>query len=150
MKLTAAEEHGLRCLLQIARKGPDESATIPEIASREGMTEAHVAKTLRVLRTAGLVVSTRGQAGGYGLAHPARQLMVRDVLLLLGEPLYEDGFCDRHAGIDARCRHDSDCTIRAVWRRVQKAVDSALAGLTLQDLLGAERGIRPLAARPAE
>ncbi len=148
MKLTAAEEHGLRCLLQIARKGPGGSATIAEIAGREGMTEAHAAKTLRALRTAGLVASTRGQAGGYGLARPAHQLMVREVLLLLGEPLFADGFCDRHAGIAARCRHASDCSIRAVWRKVQAAVDAALAGLTLQDLLGPDRTIREPAAPP--
>lgn len=150
MKLTAAEEHGLRCLLQIARKGPGGSATIPEIAAREGMSEAHAAKTLHVLRNAGLVASTRGQSGGYSLARPSAQLMVADVLLLLDSPLYGDGFCDRHAGNDERCRHDSDCSIRAVWRKVQKAVDTALAGLTVQDLLRPEREVFLRTERRAE
>ena len=50
MKFSAQEEFGLRCMLQIARLGPDGSLTIPEIAKNEGMSTTHVAKLLMILR----------------------------------------------------------------------------------------------------
>ena len=49
MRLTAQEEYGLRCLLQVAR-GEDKAMTTPEIAEREGLSEAHVHKLMRLLQ----------------------------------------------------------------------------------------------------
>ena len=54
---------------------------------------------MRILRTAGLVQSTRGQAGGYSLARPAGEINVGEALAALGGRLYEPSFCDTHAGI---------------------------------------------------
>ena len=64
MKLSAQEEYGLRCLLQLARHAPGESLAIPEISQAEGITHHNVAKLLRILRQGGIVASARGQAGG--------------------------------------------------------------------------------------
>src|SRR2546430_15546874 len=70
MRLSAQEEYGLRCLLQVAR-GHEGSTTTPEIAEREGLSQAHVHKLMRFLRRGGLVKSVRGRKGGYQLARPA-------------------------------------------------------------------------------
>ena len=94
MKFTAQEEYGLRCLLQIARE-PTGSVTIPEIAKREALTPAYVAKLMRVLRRVGLVKSTRGQKGGYRLAYPPDRMNLGMVLAALGGRLYSDDFCGR-------------------------------------------------------
>ena len=84
MKFSAQEEYGLRCLLQIARLGPEGSLTIPEIARHEGMSPTHVAKLLMILRRDGFLASTRGQQGGYALALPPEKTYVGDVLASLG------------------------------------------------------------------
>ena len=44
MKFSSSEEYGLRCMLQMAKKGPQGTATIQELAQKEGMTSAYVAK----------------------------------------------------------------------------------------------------------
>lgn len=135
MKFSAQEEYGLRCLLQIARLGPDGSLTIPEIAKNEGLSTTHVAKLLMILRRDGFLVSTRGQQGGYALARPADKTYVGDVLASLGGRLYDDGFCARHGGDDEACRHQVDCSVRSLWQSIQSAVDGIVATLTLQNLL---------------
>lgn len=134
MKFSAQEEFGLRCLLQIARLGPEGSLTIPEIARNEGMSTTHVAKLLMILRKDGFLVATRGQQGGYALARPADKTYVGDVLATLGGRLYDDGFCDRHNGAE-ECRHHVDCSVRSLWQSIQSAVDNIVATLTLTDLL---------------
>ncbi len=102
MRLTTQEEYGLRCLLQVAR-GQEESLTTPQIAEREGLTQAHVHKLMRVLRRAGLVKSVRGRKGGYQLARPAEQINVGVVLASLGGNLYSTDFCGQHAGNERIC-----------------------------------------------
>ena len=113
MKLSTQEEYGLRCLLQLAA-GEGKSLTIAELTKLEGISPANVAKIMRVLRRSGFVKSTRGQAGGYALARPADQISVAEVLAALGGRLFDSGFCDRHAGVEVRCHHLGDCSIRPV------------------------------------
>jgi Rrf2 family protein len=135
MKLSAQEEYGLRCLLQLSRQEPGVSLTIPEISQAEGITTHNVAKMLRRLRCEGFVESVRGQHGGYALARPASRIRVAEVLDALGGRLYDPAFCDHHAGSEANCAHSAAaCSVRALWDRLQRAVDQALGPLTLADL----------------
>jgi len=138
MKLSAQEEYGLRCLVQLGRNS-DRSLTIAELSQLEGVSAPNVAKIMRVLRRAGFVKSTRGQAGGYVLARPAGQVVVGEVLGALGGRLFDARFCERHAGVVLSCTHLTDCSIRPVWRQVQEVVDQVLGKLTLNHLLCTEQ-----------
>jgi Rrf2 family iron-sulfur cluster assembly transcriptional regulator len=135
VKFSAQEEYGLRCLLQLGMQGDGGSLTISELSQREGISVPNVAKMMRVMRRAGFVCSTRGKDGGYTLARPAGQLRIGDLLDTLGGRLYEAGFCERHAGLEQVCSHETGCSIRSVWQMVQSSVDQVLSQLTLQDLL---------------
>jgi Rrf2 family protein len=141
MKLSAQEEYGLRCLLQVVRHDPEGSLTIPEIARTEGLSVPHVAKLMRLLRRGGFVRSARGQAGGYKLARPADQINIGEVLAWLGGRLFEPNFCNIHSGVVKLCTHSVDCSLRSLWRSVQFVVDQMLAKVTLADLLGDERKV---------
>ena len=141
MKLSSQEEYGLRCLLQIARAGEGKSLTIAEVSEREGISASNVAKLMRLLRRADLVHSTRGMAGGYSLSRPASEVRVLEVVTVLGGRLFDADFCDRHAGLEASCLHDSECSIRPVLRRLQAAVDQVLGEFTLQSLLASEQAV---------
>ena len=138
MKLTAHEEYGLRCLIQVARRSAEESVTIPEISRAEGISSAHAAKLLRILRRGGFIKSVRGKVGGYSLARPARAIIVGDVLEALGGRLFETSFCQSHSGQRKVCTHSTDCSLRLLWSTVQSALDQVLSKVTLQDLLRSE------------
>jgi len=141
VKLSSQEEYGLRCLLQLARAGDTASLTISDMAEREGISSPNVAKIMRILRRAGLVRSTRGKAGGYTLSRKAADVRALDVVSALGGRLFDPGFCDRHAGVEAHCLNTGDCSIRPVLRGLQDAVDQVLGELTLASLLGSEREV---------
>jgi Rrf2 family transcriptional regulator, iron-sulfur cluster assembly transcription factor len=134
MKLTSHDEYGLRCLIRLGQEGPAGRLTIPEISSAEGVSEAYVGKLLRMLRLGGLVTAARG-VGGYSLARPASQIVLADVLAVLGGRLYESDFCEMHSGQMEDCVRSVDCSLRVLWRTVQAAVDDVLRRTTLQDLL---------------
>jgi Rrf2 family protein len=148
MKFSSAEEYGLRCLLRIARARGNKGLTIPQISKAEGITEANVGKILRILRLGGFLESSRGQSGGYMLTKSAEQIYIKDVLNALGGRLYDDGFCNVHAGIQQICSNTVDCSIKLLWQLIQNAVDGVIEKLTLKDLLASNDVIVPLITLP--
>ncbi len=138
MKLSANEEYGLRCLVRLGLSGAEGSLTIPEISLAEGVSQAYVAKIMRMLRKGGFVTSARGKAGGYTLARPAAQIVIGDVVEVLGGRLYEAGFCETHSGQREVCTRSVDCSVRSLWHGVQEVIDQVLGKTTLQDLLRTE------------
>jgi Rrf2 family protein len=139
MKISAQDEYGLRILLRIARADDaEEGLSIAQLSELEGMTTAYVAKLTRALRLAGFIQSTRGQKGGYVLALPAETICLGDVLRSLGGPLFDESFCDSHSGAFRICTNSVDCSVRSLWRTLQRAVDLVLDRIYLSDLLGGE------------
>lgn len=135
MKFSAQEEYGLRCLLQLARLKENESLTIPQITQREGLTEPNVAKLLSILRKEGFIQSTRGQTGGYRLSRRADEIIIGDVMEVLGGRLYDKTYCAKHGGYDGACVHISDCSLKSLWNDIQATVDAVVDRITLSDLL---------------
>ena len=144
MKVSAQEEYGMRCLLRIGSCETPEGLTIPDISRMEGLSPANVAKLLRILRLGGFIESARGRSGGYKLARPADQIVIGEVLAVLGGRIYDPSFCDSHTGINAICNHIVDCSMRSLWHSVQNAVDVVLSRITLKDMLGNEKGVTSL------
>jgi Rrf2 family protein len=139
MKFSAQEEYGVRCLLRIAKFFIiEKSLTIPEIARAEGLTEHNAGKILRTLRLGGFLESSRGQIGGYTLTRPPEQILVSDVLSVLGGRLFDDEFCNSHSGAADICTNSIDCSVRSLWKIIQEAVDSVTRKLTIKDLMGNE------------
>lgn len=135
MKLSSHEEYGLRCLLRLGFAGEGASLTIPEISEAEGVSNAYVAKLLRILRNGGFVKSARGKAGGYILARPAAEILIGDVIDSLGGRFFDPGFCDQHSGQMSVCANSVDCSVRSLWRALQIVVDDLLGRTTLHDLM---------------
>ncbi len=138
MKLSAQEEYGIRCLLQMASRGDEASLSIPEISRAEGLSVPNVAKLMRLLRIAGFVKSVRGQSGGYSLAKPANRILVGEVLESLGGKLFGEKFCGRHSGLESACVHNSDCSMRALWVGLQNMLEKVLFHTTLAELMQKE------------
>lgn len=149
MNITAQEEYGLRCLLRVAMHESGDPMRTQEVATAEGLSLEYAAKLMRILKNGGFVASTRGSAGGYLLARPAGEISVWQVLEELGGPLYEEKFCDAHAGSQLSCMHSTDCSIRALWRNVNGILKTALSAITLADLTQSEHAIGAFFLRTA-
>ena len=141
MKISAQEEYGLRCLLQLARAETiGESLTLAQLADLEGISTANAGKLMWILSKAGLVQSTRGIKGGYSLSRPASEIRLNKVIRVLeGEPA--ESHCKSYAGVLDACVHTGDCGIRPVIIELHQIVDNALAEITLSQLLGTEANV---------
>ncbi len=81
MKISAQEEYGLRCLLQLATLSAGESLTLNQIAEREGISQANAGKLMWLLNKAGFVQATRGTKGGYSLARSSGEIRLYSFLV---------------------------------------------------------------------
>ena len=137
MKLSAQEEYGLRCLLQLATVGEGEFLTLGQIAEREGLSTANAGKLLWILNKAGLVTSIRGREGGYRLARPADEIHLNEIIKILDDDVLA-GHCKSYTGVLDACVHTGDCGIRPVIVGLHEIVRNALSGITLAQLIGTE------------
>lgn len=141
MKISAQEEYGLRCLLQLAKAAAKgDSLTLSQVARLEGISAANAGKLMWILTKAGLIQSTRGIKGGYSLARPASEIHLNQVIRVLeGEPA--ESHCKSYSGVLDACVHTGDCGIRPVIVELHQIVDNALADITLSQLLGSEANV---------
>jgi Rrf2 family nitric oxide-sensitive transcriptional repressor len=140
MKLTKLEEQGMRLAMCLARKGGQ--MTLPQLADKEGLSEALVAKVLGKLRTGGVVNALRGRNGGYELSGASDDLAVSAVLRALGRPLIDGCFSGNYGNRTEPCPHTRDCGIRPVWELLEEQVARVLDQVTLSDLVRKEAHVR--------
>ena len=140
MKISAQEEYGLRCLVQLAGLGEGESLTLPQIAELEGISSANAGKLMWLLNKAGFVNSTRGTKGGYFLARPADEILLSEIIKVLDEDVLSK-HCESYTGVLDSCVHKGDCGIRPVIVGLHEIVENALSRITLAQLVGNEKSV---------
>ncbi len=139
MKFTTQEEYGLRLLVRLGfAKINGQGLTIPEISTKEQITEPNVAKILRVLRLAGFLESERGRLGGYSLTKNPDEINIGEVMSILGNKFFDSSYCENQSSTEI-CTHSLDCSIRSFWKIIQQSIDTVINKLTLEDLMGTEK-----------
>ncbi len=140
MKISAQEEYGLRCLVQLATLTDGESLTLPQIAEREGISQANAGKLMWLLNKAGFVQAIRGTKGGYSLARAAGEIHLNEVIKVLDEDVLSK-HCESYTGVLDSCVHKGDCGIRPVIVGLHEIVENALSQITLAQLVGSESSV---------
>lgn len=143
MKISAQEEYGLRCLVQLAGLPTGESLTLPQIAEREGISQANAGKLMWLLNKAGFVSAARGTKGGYSLARPSTEIYLSEVIKVLDADEI-DAHCDGYKGVLEMCIHKGDCGIRPVIVGLHEIVQNALSQITLAQLVGEEAHVNEM------
>jgi Rrf2 family protein len=138
VKITATEEYGLRCMLQLALRA-GETVSLTELVAAEGIAPPFAAKVLLRLRRAGLVQATRGRNGGYALADAAEAITVARILKALGGRLFDSEFCRKHPHpVAGSCARMGNCSLRPVWAHLDALLERFFAQTTLADLVAGE------------
>ncbi len=139
MKITAQEEYGLRCLLQLARQEQETAGEgtllVRDIAEREGLSVAYVEKLLWLLSHSAIVESVRGPKGGYKLTRSASAVSLGEVMRVLGGIQSEEELCGQFTGQHETCVHHGDCGLKPVWTSITEFVNSVFDKIPLSTLL---------------
>lgn len=110
---------------------PDRQITATALAEETRLPKATVAKVLKALAHARVVTGARGAAGGYRLARPAEAVSIAEVVAAIDGAIGVTQ-CSVH---EPSCERSNFCPTRPHWRRINEAVGTALAAVTLADML---------------
>jgi Rrf2 family protein len=136
MHISAVEEYGLRCALQLANLPSGSVLAASQVAEREGISVQYASKILHLFRKAGLVQASRGMQGGFRLVRPANEISLRAVFGAFREDSAE--FCSQYTGQQPECVHRKECSVRPVFQVLAGYFDSVLEHLSLADLVRTE------------
>jgi Rrf2 family protein len=136
MHISAVEEYGLRCALQLANLPEGSVLAASQIAEREGISVQYASKILHLFRKSGLVSASRGMQGGFRLIRPSEQISLKSVFNAFREDKLE--FCSQYVGQHEQCVHLRECSVRPVFHVLAGYFDSVLEHLTLSDLVRTE------------
>ncbi len=115
-------------ILTVMGKTPDELVTAATVSDRTGLPEPTVAKVLKLLCKADLVISTRGASGGYKPAKGNDQISIVEIVTAVDGPVSLTACVE---GNDNCCSYQKCCPVKGRWDFVNDAIHKALEGLTL-------------------
>lgn len=128
MQVTAAVDYAVRAVVQIAAAGSPVSRG--DIATAQGIPAKFLETILLRLREGGLLVSTRGTAGGYALARDAATISVADVVRVVDGPLAAvRGLPPEDTEYPAPAEH-----LRELWVALRAGMRRVLEATTIADL----------------
>lgn len=87
MRVSTKSDYALRALIELATTEVAGAVSAEEIGSRQDIPHGFLQAILADLRRAGVVLSLRGQSGGWKLARDPGEITVADVIRAVDGPL---------------------------------------------------------------
>lgn len=126
MRLSRHAHYAIRTVLDLSQHQRGRSA---EIATRQGIPPAYMAKVVQGLSKAGIVRTHRGTRGGVQLAKPPATVTLRDVIEATEGPIAIN-LCV----VWGDCPCAQPCPVRASLARVQQLLERELGSVTIAEL----------------
>jgi Rrf2 family protein len=144
--ISAKADYAVRALLVLAAEPEGHPVTGQAVARSQDMPVKFVENTLVDLRRKGLVVSQRGNAGGFRLARPPDRITIADVIRAVDGPLAEI----RGERPEATTYQGPAEYLQDVWVAVRASIRSVLEQVTLADVVNGKipRRIQKLTEDP--
>ncbi len=139
MRLTAYTDYTLRVLMYLA-VNPDRQATVQEIATSFGISEAHLTKVVHRLGVVGEVATSRGRNGGLRLGKTPDAINLGTVVRR-SEPDLDLVACFGDIGT---CPIDGACVLSHALREALDAFLAVLDRYTLADLVAPRQRLAQL------
>ena len=130
MQLTRAADYAIRVMVHLAGMPEGSRASRADLAEAAECPEQFLSKVLQSLTRAGLVISHRGNTGGFELPRVHRETSILQVVEAIEGPirlnvcLVSDDACSRQAW----------CPAHVVWAEAQKTMTDVLQSATISGL----------------
>lgn len=127
MQLTRAADYGVRVMVALARLPRERRFSLGELAGVTDSPESFLSKVLQQLAKGGLILSRRGQSGGFAISDLGLQANMRTVIEAVDGPIILNiCLADGHP-----CKRAEWCPAHPVWVKAQAAMLSVLEEATI-------------------
>ena len=134
MKLSGRGEYALRALVVLGLNYGESVVSIQRISRLQNIPKRFLEQILNDLKTAGILESKRGVAGGYRLRRTPDKITLAEVIRHLEGPLAPVGCVSERFYEKCSCPDEEKCAIRSVMKEVRDAIVGILEEVTLARL----------------
>ncbi|MBZ5735750.1 Rrf2 family transcriptional regulator [Nocardioides sp. TRM66260-LWL] len=134
MRVSAKSDYALRALIEMAARNDHKPVSAEELGRLQEIPHGFLQAILADLRRAGVVMSQRGQSGGWRLAREASAISVADIIRAVDGPLVSV------YGLrpEAVTYNDSADVLQHVWIAARDALRDVFEQVSIQQLADGE------------
>jgi len=134
VKLSLRGEYALRALLVLGLNYGKPQVRIQTVSDEQNIPKRFLEQILNDLKSAGLVQSKRGVAGGYRLARPPEEISIAEIIRHIEGALAPVSCVSERFYEKCSCPDESRCPIRAVMKEIREAVVRIAERVTIAEL----------------
>src|SRR5271163_1398881 len=130
MKLSLRGEYALRALVVLGLNYGRNVVRIQTISEEQNIPKRFLEQILNDLKSAGIVESRRGVAGGYRLSKPPDKISLAVVIRHIEGPLAPVSCVREKFYSRCTCPDENKCGIRSIMKEVRDAIVQILEGVS--------------------
>jgi len=142
MKLSLRGEYALRALLVLGLNYDKPWMRIQTISNQQNIPKRFLEQILNDLKSASIVQSKRGVAGGYRLARSPEQITIASVVRHIEGALAPVSCVSERFYEKCSCPDESRCPIRTVMKEIREAVVRIAERVTVAELCERSRKLQ--------
>jgi len=150
MKLSLRGEYALRALLVLGLNYEQPVVRIQSISQQQNIPKRFLEQILNDLKSAGVVESKRGVAGGYRLARAPKEISLATVIRHIEGALAPVSCVSERFYEKCSCPDEARCAIRSVMKEVRDAEVNILEKRSVADLCARSRQLQEIHAGPLD
>ena len=150
MRLSLRGEYALRALLVLGLNYDRPLVRIQTISEEQNIPKRFLEQILNDLKSAGIVQSRRGVAGGYRLAKAPQEITVAAVVRHIDGALAPVSCVSERFYERCSCPDESRCAIRSVMKEVRQAIVHVVEHITVAELCNRSRELQQKPFNPID
>jgi Rrf2 family transcriptional regulator, iron-sulfur cluster assembly transcription factor len=132
MILTSKGRFAVMSMVDIALYSKGKPVKLSDVSTRQEIDFGFLEQIFSKLKSANLVISSKGPGGGYQIARDTNEIFVKDIL----DAVEFDIHLTRCYGSKEGCMHNkSRCVTHHLWQNVEDMLSNTLSSISLADVI---------------
>ncbi len=150
MKLSLRGEYALRALVVLGLNYSREVVRIQTISDAQNIPKRFLEQILNDLKSAGIVESRRGVAGGYRLSKAPDKISLALVIRHIEGPLAPVRCVSENYYSKCSCPDEEKCGIRSIMKEVREAIVNILEKVSVAELCERVKDLQGVKTNPLD
>ena len=133
MKLSSKGRYAVMALADLAKFDPNEPVSLRDISLRQGISLVYLEQLFLKLKKNKIVISVRGNKGGYILNKNASEINISEVLSAVEEKIKTVG-CEKHSKKGCNGK-SAKCITHNLWDELEDYINVFFEKKKLSDLI---------------
>jgi len=131
MRINKLTDYGIVIMTRIAAMNSDRIYTAKELSNISKIPLPTVTRVLKTLANENILISQRGNQGGYGLASSPSSISIASIVEAFEGPINLTDCVSN----DSACSYENNCCAQEPWQKINQTIRLSLENIKLTDML---------------